>query len=157
MQAFRFERYFTKASQQKKITIYSWLDHFMMTKILKFSFPCLDRANFHWKHFPIVYYDIFSYLHVFYSRNPPFLSRQWFLKFQSSESEHIRKKIWDFLVTCLRKMSVKSECLHGLSKFKCVSLSTDQCRTLNLVEKNQSYCKKQKLAKIRFTDCKRYI
>ena len=97
------------------------------------------------------------YLHVFYTSNPPFLSRQWFLKFQSSESEHIRKKIWDFLVTCLRKMSVKSECLHGLSKFKCVSLSTDQCRTLNLVEKNQSYCKKQKWAKIRFTDCNRYM
>ena len=24
-------------------------------------------------------------------------------------------------------MSLKSECLHGFSKFKCVSLSTDQC------------------------------
>ena len=31
-------------------------------------------------------------------------------------------------MTCLFKISLKSECLHGFEKFKCVSLSTDQCR-----------------------------
>ena len=64
-----------------------------------------------------------------------------YLKFQSSECAPVSKKLTIFLLTCLCKIFLKSKCLHGFSKFKCVSLSTDQCG---------------KNAIIRFTDCITY-